>query len=370
MQPPLYANNADTPGFDDDGGSDSVSLAQDDPVSSSRMEISPQQFLQLLNEEAKKTLSQTELVQLTKFMEDPFVDKTSSLRPSAIQRLEAFYANEVQESKQPRDRLSAPSGREGARLGVIMHCQTKDGAIGEFWDTENRSIQALDAKGFNPSFLYGFDWHWRAESKGTQGKCRVGWSASLRALHDQMSVDLLQILPLPLVVIFGSCAKAQYLRTWPHTTTRRKVIVPLPWNIRAEFELDFGPEELKRITAFLPHPSAIFFLKFKFEKQAFLLDCTLSFLIWLSGKTYIENVFMELRVSAQVGSRPMGLLKEMYFYQDKEMQAQKILVNSDYDAGFLAWAEGYLEDSSGILARGESLVVKLGNKVKQSMRIS
>src|SRR6266536_2333682 len=77
MQPPLYANNADTPGFDDDGGSDSVSLAQDDPVSSSRMEISPQQFLQLLNEESNKTLSQPELVQSPQFMEDPFVAKTS-----------------------------------------------------------------------------------------------------------------------------------------------------------------------------------------------------------------------------------------------------------------------------------------------------
>lgn len=49
-----------------------------------------------------------------------------------------------------------------------------------------------------------------------------------------------------------------------HVNNSRKVVVPLPGNIRAEFELDFAPRKFNQFTAFLPHPSALFFLKFSF----------------------------------------------------------------------------------------------------------
>lgn len=42
------------------------------------------------------------------------------------------------------------------------------------------------------------------------------------------------------------------------------------------FQMDFRPRDLKRSTALLLHPSAIFFLKSNFDKQAFLWTVSLS----------------------------------------------------------------------------------------------
>jgi hypothetical protein len=59
--------------------------------------------------------------------------------------------------------MAAPSGPEDAELGIIMHYQSKERHIGSFWDYESPTIQALTAKGLSSEFVYGFDWHWRAE---------------------------------------------------------------------------------------------------------------------------------------------------------------------------------------------------------------
>ena len=250
-----------TPGIQDKHDGNNLFLNQDVRLSFSIAGISPSQFTCLFAQEAANTLSNTELEQLIDCLKKPFVDKTPSLRPLVNQRLNEFYAAEVEESGEPRHRLAAPFGPEGARLGIIMHCLSKEGEIGEFWDPQSRSIQALAAKGLDPGFAYGLDWYWRAESSGRRaGKvdCPIDrWSDALRFLNDELPADLLKILPLPFVVIAGNCARVQYLQTLSLAT--RRLILSLPSNSIVELDLDFTPDRLNRITTHILTPLEAFF---------------------------------------------------------------------------------------------------------------
>ena len=79
------------------------------------------------------------------------------LHRKPLAKLRKFYAAEIQESGGPLNRLAAPSGPEGALLGLVMHCQSKEGEIKELWDDKNRSIQMLAKKGLSKECIYGFD---------------------------------------------------------------------------------------------------------------------------------------------------------------------------------------------------------------------
>lgn len=140
-----------------------------------------------------------------------------------------------------------------------MHCQSKEGAIGECWDIDSVSIQALSQKGLSLNFVFSYDWHWRAEAsaRGRGERPATKWSKSLRSSHNTMSSHLLSILPLPLLAIAGDCAKKGYRKTLLKKTRRLRVGISSEAII--EFDLDFSADSLSRITAYVPHPSAIFF---------------------------------------------------------------------------------------------------------------
>jgi hypothetical protein len=89
-------------------------------------------------------------------------------RDSFIRKSTTRYKSSMQTKRQYLNGTkvdSAPSGEEDAELVVIRHCQTRNGAlpVGAFWDTTAFTIQTLAAKGYSTDFLYGYDWHWRAE---------------------------------------------------------------------------------------------------------------------------------------------------------------------------------------------------------------
>ena len=117
-------------------------------------------------DEAYKTLKQDELEQLRDLliMDPGHVSPRDKLHKSVARRLQMFYEAEMQVSGEDRNRLACPSGPEDADLGlIVMHCQSKDGEVGPFWDMTNASIQALTAKGLSEEFTFCYDWHWRAE---------------------------------------------------------------------------------------------------------------------------------------------------------------------------------------------------------------
>lgn len=66
--------------------------------------------------------------------------------------LENFYLPEVQLSCEDRERLANPGGPEDADIGIILHVQSEDDIIDEFWDPRSATIRLLADKRINGSF--------------------------------------------------------------------------------------------------------------------------------------------------------------------------------------------------------------------------
>jgi hypothetical protein len=121
-------------------------------------------------------LTIAEFKDLLQFLNNHILYDAQQFHQLVVEKLDAFYIAEVQESGEPRNRLAAPSGPENANLGLIMHCQSKEGEIGQFWDIESPSIQTLAQKGLGVEFMFGFDWHWRAETSACgRGGCSTNY---------------------------------------------------------------------------------------------------------------------------------------------------------------------------------------------------
>lgn len=163
---------------------------------------------------AAKCLSENQMQQLLYFLRVPVArdsNSTKLLEKGLKERLNVFYAGEIAEPKQDPDRLTKPSGPVDAELGIILHCQTKEGMAGHFWNTESPTIQALAKKGFSDQVAFCYDWHWRAEASLHRGGCSASkWTTSSQRLHDDLSAELIYMLHFRLLVAGGACAGKHY----------------------------------------------------------------------------------------------------------------------------------------------------------------
>ena len=66
-------------------------------------------------------------------------------------------------SSESHDRLASSGCPEDADLGFILHIQSEDEAIEAFWDSRSATIRLLQDKGIRGDFVFGYDWHWRAD---------------------------------------------------------------------------------------------------------------------------------------------------------------------------------------------------------------
>lgn len=249
-----------------------------------------------------------------------------------------------------------------------MHCQSKKGEIGPFWDLESPSIQSLAQKGLGIEFMFGFDWHWRAETSACgRGGCSTDyWTEAQRNLHDTLSSDLLEILPLPLLIVAGGCARMSYCTTL--LTRTRRIEIALASNFTIEFDLDFTLDGLKRITTYIPHPSTRFFQLEIFKQFSIRRDASLNFFLWLLGKDIIRGTSIERHPKHQRGVPCSAPLKDLYAYRATEWEVQRPLVENGYDIHFLTWARQYLkEDLAAILACKESIVGRIIELITQKI---
>ncbi|KAL8732073.1 MAG: hypothetical protein Q9166_003027 [cf. Caloplaca sp. 2 TL-2023] len=123
-----------------------------------RLDLSGQRIAHLVAEKAEQAFRTTEFDMLLDFLSKPSETSDPEHLHNKLQaKLRAFRAAEIQESGESLNRLAAPSRPEGALLGLVMHCQSKEGEIRGFWDIENRSIQIQAKKGLSKEFVYGFD---------------------------------------------------------------------------------------------------------------------------------------------------------------------------------------------------------------------
>jgi hypothetical protein len=97
-------------------------------------ELLPPSIARRFAAEAASTLTNNEIQALIQFLQQTFQSDRRALYNLVQPKLEKFYAAEKEESSKSCERLGTPSGPENADIGLIMHCRTKAGQIGEFWE--------------------------------------------------------------------------------------------------------------------------------------------------------------------------------------------------------------------------------------------
>jgi hypothetical protein len=145
-------------------------------------------------QEATWSLSQDELAQLLEFLKAPkagWSHTKEQLHQELTERLEDFYSTEVQVSGGSRDRLASPGGPEDADLGIILHLQSEEDAIGNFWDPRSATIRLLEEKGISDEFTLDMT------GIGEQKKHSMAGPPALRS--DGAEISGLSIVKCPLI---------------------------------------------------------------------------------------------------------------------------------------------------------------------------
>ena len=324
-------------------------------------------------QEATRNLSQDELAQLCEFLNAPkagWSQTREQLNQKLTERLEDFYSTEVQVSGQARDRLASPGGPEDADLGLILHIQSEEDVIGNFWDPRSATIRLLEEKGVRDEFTFGYDWHWRAEETfHGRTTCPVTkWSRDLKVLHSDASSDILEILPLPFLITGSSCARENLRKNLSKATKSLEVEIAPRIGI-LKLDLDFRHGTLRRMILHVHHPCSGFFANAKSKvAMAAQIDAGISFFLWLTGRKHDPDSFGRAYSQRCPHSRKAAPLAEMYSYVKKEREEQRLLCLEEYAPCFRAWAGRYLRvDPASVPLRGESLagaaVRKIGFKI-------
>lgn len=326
--------------------------------------------------EAAKSLSASEFASLLAFLKRPEGSRNESkgqLHKNLATRLDQFYESEVRESGQSRDRLARPGGPEDADLAIVLHLQSEEDAIGAFWNPSSPTIQLLREKGFDEQSVFGFDWHWRAEEtfRGRTVCPTLRWTQGLRALHDQMSHQVLDILPLPFVITASSCARDGLRRTLGDEVKRMDIAVAPPIGI-LRFDLDFRSGFLKRIIVHVHHPTAGFFAsKQSRPAMAEQIDAGMDLFLWLTGQKFHPNRFgHEYSLKRPVSTRKAPLA-EMYAYVRREREERRLLPIAEYNPAFLGWVARFLrQDPQSIISRGDSIGAAAVEQVSQRISLA
>lgn len=171
--------------------------------------ISGNEMLHSLKLSAQEGLSTNEFKHFSNFLEMLETHRAVSnpdLQTSVSKLLDDFYTAETTISQRQRAGLVRPGGVPFATIGLVMHCSSQNRSCQSFFDRQNPSVRLLMDKGFTAESTYGFDWHWRAEAYQKYRKCPIKeYSTNLKSHHEVMTRTVLNLLPLPLLIVTGSC---------------------------------------------------------------------------------------------------------------------------------------------------------------------
>lgn len=121
--------------------------------------------------------------------------------------------------------LSTFSGDTRNPIGMILHYPTFRKSTEELLDMGNSTILPLMEKGINRNNVFAFDWHWRRYKAESDGGCPLlKTTEGVQNLHNKLSTAVLQIAPMPLLIVFGKCARRSYVAA---SGKLRKFTVPL-----------------------------------------------------------------------------------------------------------------------------------------------
>ena len=331
------------------------------------LNVSGKKIARLFGEETERTLGENDFKELQHFLsKSPERQDSGTVGDTILARLQIFFAAEILESGEPMNRLGAPSGPENTEMGLVMHCQSKEGEVGEFFDIESRSIQTLAEKGLSNDYVFGFDWHWRGETSARgRGPCpATQWTKNQRDLHNALSRDILEILPLPLLLVAGSCAKEQSRKTL--SSRARKIELVVKPSSSIEIDLDFRPDGLRRITAYMDYPSASFFRPNSAEQRS-VCHASLDFFLWLTGKSCNPTTFSQTQRGHQRGVPRSAPPKELREYVRLEKGLDRGLEKQKYEPSFWTWAHGFLKEDLG---REDSVAGTIRDEIHSRIRIT
>ena len=148
-------------------------VLDDDQMPIRGLNVSGKKIARVFGEETERILGENDMKELQHFLSKPPERQDSgTLHDTILAKLQIFCAAEILESGEPMNKLGAPSGPENAEMGLVMHCQSKEGEVGEFWDIQSRSIRTLAEKVLSNDYVFGFDWNWRGETSARgRGPC-------------------------------------------------------------------------------------------------------------------------------------------------------------------------------------------------------
>lgn len=333
------------------------------------------------SENAARLLSSTQQLHLIEFLvQRPLEANATKLRALKEAAIQEFYEKETAASGKNSARLAKTSGPEDATFGVILHLQSEDDDIEEFWDPRSATIRLLEEKGINPIINFGYDWHWRADESFSTSRysgCPAAqWGIGVRSLHDQMSVDILKLLPLPFILTGSSCVRENIRKRYKDTIVSMDFLLETQIALRSvllRIDIDYHQNGVRRLFCHVHHPSAGFFATRDMKKEMSLqMDSGMNFCLWLAGQPYDIDTFARHYSFASLPSRKVAPLPEMWAYVRKEKEEGKFLKLNDYSPSFLSWASRFLEGAcpSEILEAGQSLAGTIANKIRQRLRVA
>ncbi|RYO94012.1 hypothetical protein DL762_000760 [Monosporascus cannonballus] len=240
-----------------------------------------------------------------------------------------------------------------AELGIILHCQSKEGDASVFGDEDNQTIQLLKKKGFSEQFDFCYDWHWRSEDvfRG-RGRCpTTKWDPKVKRLHDDLSSDLLRILSFRFLIVGGSCAKTHYRSII--AAERHSVPIHIVPGLKFEIDFEFTGKSLQRIVTYIDHPSILYFHPSSASASSQRFDAACNFFLWLVGRSYDPIVLngLELTFSRRPRNIVSAPIAELWRYISLEREMGKILMQEEYDSSFWTWAKQFLGGGSPPLYR-------------------
>jgi hypothetical protein len=206
-----------------------------------------------------------------------------------------------------------------------------------------------------------------------------------------MTCNLLEALPLPLLLISGSCPWKNYLKTL--SSQARHIKVPIRPGVYGSFVLDFRSTGIRRISCHIPHPESLFYNKtLEWESDSLDLalrtDCSINLVLELMGLSSLDtgSHFLDI-VRKNPRYRPKALtttsspiippmsstrkkaqqprpvcngLTKCYAYIREEQNLGKHLTLNQYDQNFIDWAlQIYGVIAEDVLEKGESLAVTI-----------
>ena len=344
-------------------------FSSDVVIPTNSKEIAPEKFLDLFVNACSEALSAQELQSLAAFLQQKDRQRPDSmvLRKQTDERIHRFCDEEVILSGESRERLSTASGPAHAELGLLLHCQTREGNGLPFWnDDQSQTLLSLKRKGVSPDFAFGFDVHWRPALPGYKNKgCPAKkFPPGLRALHDGVTSDLLNNLPFHLLLVGGSCAMEFHRKVAKDGKVLRIRISPA---MEIHMLVEFRTDGSCRITAYLPHPASVFYNKSTSSSDCMHLDSVISFFLWLLNQKYTEDAFSSDTTNTK-GAVPNGApFKLLSSYRKQEMRKNRVLKQEDYETSFWLWTQRYLGTAAAtaVMESGNSIVEAVNNQINE-----